>query len=80
MSSSISKVRVVKTSGDLDFFDPNLIASDCMDAGIDFWTAAEVAFEVSKKIYDGISSDEIQKTTLEMLSKKNQEAAERYKR
>ncbi len=80
MASAITRVRVVKTSGDLDFFDPNLIASDCMDAGIDFWTAAEVAFEVSKRIYDGISSEEIQKATLEVLSKKNPEAAERYKR
>lgn len=80
MSSAPSKIKIVKTSGDLDFFDPNLIASDCIEAGIDFWTAAEVALEVSKKIFDGISTEEIQTATLEVLRNKNPEAAQRYKR
>lgn len=80
MASKAGKIKIVRTSGDLDFFDPNLIATDCVDAGIDFWTAAEVAIEVSERIYHGISTEEIQKVTLDVLSKKNPEAAERYRR
>lgn len=73
-------IRVVKTSGDIEVFDPNVIAKECREAGIELYTAAEVAFEVSKRIYDGISTREIQESTLEALYKKHPEAAERYRR
>ncbi len=80
MAAVISDKRVVKSGGEVDFFDPNLIAQDCIEAGIEYWTAAEVAFEVSQRVYDGISAEEIQRITLEVLSSKFPEAAERYKR
>jgi ribonucleoside-triphosphate reductase len=73
-------IRVVKTSGDIEVFDPNVITQECIEAGIELYTAAEVALEVSKRIYDGISTREIQESTLEVLYKKHPEAAERYKR
>ncbi len=80
MAAPKSGVRVVKASGDFECFDPNVITEECVEAGIEFFTAAEVALQVSQRIYDGISTREIQDSTLEMLYKKHPEAAERYKR
>lgn len=71
---------VVKTSGDLEPFDPNIITTECVEAGIDPLTAAGVAIEVSKWIHDGISTKDVQMGILKILLKKNPEAAERYKR
>ncbi len=80
MSALKSRVKVVKTSGDVEPFDPNMITSECVEAGIEFFTAAEVALEVSKQVFDGISTKEIQDVTLKVLSQKSHEAAERYRK
>jgi ribonucleoside-triphosphate reductase len=80
MAAPRSEVRVVKTSGDIEVFDPNIVTQQCIEAGIELYTAAEVAMELSRSIYDGISTKEIQERTLEILYKKHPEAAERYKR
>lgn len=80
MAAPQSGIRVVKTSGDIEIFDPNVITQQCIEAGIELYTAAEVAMELSRAIYDGISTKEIQERTLEILYKKHPEAAERYKR
>jgi ribonucleoside-triphosphate reductase len=72
-------VRVVKSSGDTENFDPNVITTECVEAGIEFWTAAEVALEVAREIYDGISTKDLQHETLEILARKSPEAAERYR-
>jgi|TARA_B100001964_G_scaffold245711_1_gene335049 ribonucleoside-triphosphate reductase len=73
-------IRVIKTSGDFEDFDPNVITEECIEAGIEFFTAAEVAMEISQKIYDGISTKEIKDSTLEVLYKKHPESAELFKR
>jgi ribonucleoside-triphosphate reductase len=75
-----SGAKVVKSSGEREVFDPNIITSDCVEAGVEFWTAAEVALEVSKDIFDGINSDEIQRKIMSALFSRNPEVAERYKR
>jgi ribonucleoside-triphosphate reductase len=75
-----SSVRVVKASGEAVSFDPNVIRRECIDAGIDFWTAAEVALEVSGEVYDRISARTLQETVLETLRQKSPEAADRYQR
>ncbi len=80
MSTQKSGVRIVKSSGDTEIFEPNVISRDCIEAGIDFYTSAEVASEVSKRVYDGISTKDIQAIMLEILYKRHPEAAERYKR
>ncbi|WP_456474616.1 anaerobic ribonucleoside-triphosphate reductase [Candidatus Pyrohabitans sp.] len=80
MGVTATRIRVVKASGETEAFDPNMVTNDCVDAGIDFWTAIEVAQEVSKRIKDGVSTREIQQETLRVLYAKNPEAAERYKR
>ncbi len=71
-------ITVVKSSGDIEAFDPNLIIRDCIDAGIDFFTASKVTLEVSKKVYDQISTQEIRELIYEVLQKIDREAAERY--
>lgn len=80
MSVPKSGVRIVKSSGDTEIFEPNVISRDCIEAGIDFYTSAEVASEVAKRTRDGMSTKEIQGIMLEILQKKHPEAAERYKR
>lgn len=80
MATSRIGNMVVKTSGDVEPFDPNVITTECVEAGIEFWTSAEVAMEVSRRIYDGINTKDLHTTVLEILYKKNPEAAERYKR
>jgi len=80
MTVAGSGAKVVKSSGETEIFDPNIITSDCVEAGVEFWTAAEVALEVSRGIFDGINSDEIQRKILASLYNKNPEAADRYKR
>lgn len=78
--ASRSHVKIVKSSGDLAIFDPNVIAAECVEAGIEFWTAADAAIEVSKSIHDGISTKEIQSTLERVLAERSPEAAERYRR
>ncbi|WP_457555409.1 anaerobic ribonucleoside-triphosphate reductase [Candidatus Pyrohabitans sp.] len=80
MGEAANRVHIVKASGEIEVFNPNMVTSDCQDAGIDFWTAVEVAQEVSKRIKDGASTREIQQETLRVLYAMNPEAAERYKR
>ncbi|GBE18187.1 anaerobic ribonucleoside-triphosphate reductase [archaeon BMS3Abin16] len=80
MTVAGSGAKVVKSSGETEIFDPNIITSDCVEAGVEFWTAAEVALEVSRGIFDGINSDEIQRKILASLYNRNPEAADRYKR
>ncbi len=71
-------ITVVKSSGDIEAFDPNLIIRECIDAGIDFFTASKVTLEVSKKVYDQISTQEIRELIYDVLQKIDREAAERY--
>lgn len=80
MAAGGSGAKVVKSSGETETFDPNVITTDCIEAGVEFWTAAEVALEVSKEVFDGISGREIQEKTYAALYKRNPGVAERYKR
>ncbi|MBU2560173.1 anaerobic ribonucleoside-triphosphate reductase, partial [archaeon] len=80
MATSRIGNMVVKTSGDVEPFDPNVITKECVEAGIEFWTSAEVAMNVQNRIYDGISTKDLHKTVLEALIKKDPEAAKRYER
>ncbi|MEE8167654.1 MAG: anaerobic ribonucleoside-triphosphate reductase [Candidatus Hydrothermarchaeales archaeon] len=78
--ASKSGVKIVKSSGDLAVFDPNVITTECVEAGIEFWTAADAALAVSKGIYDGISTKDIQERLEKVLLETSPEAAERYRR
>jgi|Deesub1362A_J573_1020465.scaffolds.fasta_scaffold01149_5 ribonucleoside-triphosphate reductase len=80
MAVARREVRVVKASGDVEPFSPNVIKNECIEAGIEEFTATEVALEVAKRVYDGISTRDIQLTTLEILYEKDPIAADRYHR
>lgn len=80
MGNSGVGTRVVKSSGETETFDPNVINTECMEAGIDLWIAADIALEVSKNVFDGINSEEIQRKILDALYTRNPELAERYRR
>jgi len=80
MADEKKDARVIKSSGRVEYFDPNIIVSNCLEAGIDFWIAAEVAMEVAKEVSGEISSKEIQTKTTEKLYSKNREAGEKYRR
>ncbi|MEE9594833.1 MAG: anaerobic ribonucleoside-triphosphate reductase [Candidatus Hydrothermarchaeales archaeon] len=73
-------VKIVKSSGDLAIFDPNVIRAECVEAGIDSWTANDAALEVMESVYDGISTTDIQVTLEKVLAEKSPGAAERYRR
>ncbi len=73
-------VRVICSDGKVERFDPNRITDECIESGIPFWTAAEVALDISGRIYDGISTREIRSMTTELLYKRDPEAARRYER
>jgi len=75
-----SQVKIVKSSGDLTTFDPNVIRAECVEAGIDEWTASDAALEVKELIFDGISTKDIQVTLEKILAEKSPGAAERYRR
>ncbi len=51
-------IRVICSDGKVERFDPNRITDECIESGIPFWTAAEVALDISGRIYDGISTRE----------------------
>lgn len=80
MSSEEKSAKVIKSSGKVEEFDPNIIVNNCLEAGIDFWIAAEVAMEVAKEVSGEISSKEIQTRTTEKLYLKNKEAGEKYRK
>jgi len=80
MGSNEKSAKVIKSSGKREEFDPNIIVNNCIEAGIDFWIAAEVAMEVAREVSGEISSKEIQTKTIERLYLKNKEAGEKYRK
>lgn len=80
MSSGEKSAKVIKSSGNIEEFDPNIIVNNCLEAGIDFWIAAEVAMEVAKEVSGEISSKDVQTKTTEKLYLKNKEAGEKYRK
>jgi len=71
---------VVKMSGDAMPFDPNVITTECVMAGIDFYTAANVAEKVKNQIHGEISTETLHTMVLDTLYEKDPQAADMYKR
>ncbi|MEM0331488.1 MAG: ATP cone domain-containing protein [Archaeoglobaceae archaeon] len=61
--------KVKKRDGRFEEFDRNKIIKTCIKAGASFETAKKVAEEVEKKIYDGISSDDLLEIVIDVLFK-----------
>jgi len=69
---------VVKASGETEKFDSSKIKRTCLRAGASEELANKIAQEVTKKVYDGISTKEILNIALKMLNKEKPHIAARY--
>ena len=69
---------VVKASGETEKFDPRKIKRTCIKAGASDELANEIVKKVKKKVYNGISTRDILRYTLKLLSKKKPIVAARY--
>lgn len=71
-------IYVRKASGDRQEFSPEKIRKTCLHAGATQELADKVTAEVSRVVYDGISTREILKLIVGMLEKELPHAAARY--
>jgi len=60
---------VIKKSGDKEKFKPKKVLDTCLRAGASRKFAQEVVKEVSEQVYDGISTKELLKLTINALKK-----------
>ncbi len=59
---------------------PNAAVSECVDAGVDFWTAVEAVRRLGSRLKSCSSTDEIREEVFSALCELDREAAERYRR
>ena len=69
---------VVKASGETEKFDSSKIKRTCLRAGASEELADKIVQQVTKKAYDGISTRDILKIALSLLSKERPNIAARY--
>ncbi len=72
-------VKIVKRDGTLEDFDPEKIYKSCVDAGAPPEIARDIVEEVSKKVHDGMTTDEIRRMVLARLSVEAPQAAEAWR-
>lgn len=72
-------MKIVKRDGRLEEFDPEKIYRSCVDAGAPPEVARDIANEVSKKVKDGTTTDEIRRMVLARLSVEAPRAAEAWR-
>lgn len=75
----MSEKKVVKMDGSLEDFDQAKIERSCVNAGAPLDVAKEIAEEISKKVYDGITTREIRAMVLEELERRNPEWADNWR-
>jgi ribonucleoside-triphosphate reductase (formate) len=71
-------MKVCKSNKQLVKFDRNKIIQTCMSAGAQLKLATQIASEVRKEGYDGITTDEIRMRVYIKLKKVNPDIAEQY--
>lgn len=72
-------VKIVKRDGTLEEFDPEKIYKSCVDAGAPPEVARDIAEDVSKRVRDGTTTDEIRRMVLTRLSQEAPNAAEAWR-
>lgn len=72
-------VKIVKRDGTLEEFDPEKIYKSCVNAGAPPEIARDITEEVSKKVHDGMTTDEIRRMVLARLSVDAPQAAEAWR-
>ncbi|MFH1229751.1 MAG: restriction endonuclease [Candidatus Aenigmatarchaeota archaeon] len=71
-------MQVVKASGELEKFDFRKIKRTCIKAGCSDELANDIAREVQRRAYEGITTREVLRITLSLLNKRKPYAAIRY--
>ena len=71
-------MRVKKRDGRLEEFSGEKIIRTCLRAGASRKVAEKVAEEVEKRIYDGISTDEVLEMVIELLLQQEYREGRRY--
>ena len=59
---------------------PNAVVSECVDAGVDFWTAVEAVRRLGDRLRRCASPEEVRDDVFSALCELDREAAERYRR
>lgn len=78
MTVRMEDIYVRKRDGRTERYDPNKIVRTLLRAGSDRHTAERIVSELNKKIYSGISTDEILSIVLDMLYRFKRTGAIRY--
>lgn len=76
---NIPKIFVKKNSGELELYNPRKIEKSCIKAGASKKEAEEIAKEIEKILYDGITTKEIYNEVLKLLKEKNAVAGIKYR-
>jgi hypothetical protein len=71
-------MQVVKASGEFEKFDSRKIKRTCIKSGCSEELAEEIAKEVQRKAYEGMTTREVLRITLSLLNKRKPYAAIRY--
>ncbi len=71
-------VYVIKASGEKERFRPNKLKRTCLNAGAPPDLAKRVVKEISKRVYNGISTREVLDMTMKLLHKEMPPVAARY--
>ena len=78
MKAKMEDIYVRKRDGRIERYDPNKIVRTLLRAGADRRTAERIVSELSKRVYSGMSTDEILSTVLDMLYRFKKTGALRY--
>ncbi len=71
-------VLVTKQSGELEEFRPEKVENALIRAGVNRGLAADIISEVTRRLYDGITTDEIYGMAFRLLDEHDDPAATRY--
>ena len=71
-------MKVVKTTGETEEFNPEKIIKTCLRAGASEELAERIASKVERKSYDGIHTNKILHMTIKLLKKELPQVAARY--
>jgi ribonucleoside-triphosphate reductase len=72
------RIKVRKNDNSIEYFNPKKIIQSCINAGVKPERASEIAYEVRKQAYNGISTKEIRSLVYRNLLEIDPKTAENY--
>jgi len=76
----VGRSFLVKSSGELEEYDPNKLAIICLKVGVPFRDIDSIVSSISPKVKDGMSTSELRTLVFAYLREKHPEAARNYKK